>query len=246
MNENSTSDNFIARKALWAAICKIADSLKNATSFYLSTNIYENEILTSNRSIPNIPNWKLVEVLSLMTILLKSEKIITKKITNLVGKTGPIHFIENGLPRFLWAQPSLTGLQSDLGGRPDILITSDEYKVNESTTLRIIECKCQKNLGTQQIRAEYAKAMDLKVNSYLIWSFTTPSQRIIDGAKRLGLDVGVLGFDKPESLSLTQDPDILISFISNIIYNSKQNERFVKTLVQNTEIAKKKSSFLLT
>lgn len=115
----------LARKTLWAAICDIAESLKSEVRFYLFHRIIDSDLLSKSSHIPDIQNWKLVEVLSLMTILKRSDRIVTKIVKNLCGKTGPIHFIENGLDRYLWAQPTLTGLQSELGGRPDILITSD-------------------------------------------------------------------------------------------------------------------------
>ena len=76
-----------------------------------------------------------------------------------------------------------------------MIVTSDLTEPTAETIVRIIECKARKSIGAQVIRAEFGKAYDLKVTSYLIWSFFTPSERAIRGAKALGLDLEPLGFD---------------------------------------------------
>lgn len=73
----------------------------------------------SSSAVPDLQTWQLVEILSLLVIMLRAEDVESRRITNILGKLGPVNIIENGKRRYLWAQPSLRGKSSELGGRPD-------------------------------------------------------------------------------------------------------------------------------
>jgi len=183
--------------------------------------------------VPDVETWKLLEALSLLAVLINADKVKCGAVTNIFGQTGPLHFMEDGHDRYLWAQPTLTGKESELGGRPDLVVTSSQDPPTTLTILRIIECKCRKHLGAHDIRAEFGKAYDLGVASYLIWSYWTPGLRAVDGAKRLGLDLVCLGFDTQHRRDLIAMPENLLAHVANTIEVSNQEKRFARALIEN-------------
>lgn len=142
--------------------------------------------------------------------------------------------------RYLWAQPWLTGQESALGSRPGLVITSTPDAPSASTILRVVECKCRRLLGAPDIRAEFGKAYDLRVASYLIWSFMTPTQRVVEGARRLGLDLVSLGFDTPLRADLIAMPENLVAHVANTLEVSKREERFARVLLESGQDASHK------
>ena len=82
---------------------------------------------------------------------------------NIFGRSGPFHFVEDGENRYIWSQVLLTGKESSLGGRPDLIVTNDSKSPTAETLISITECKSHKSIGAQVIRAEFGKAYDLKV-----------------------------------------------------------------------------------
>ena len=122
-----------------------------------------------------------------------------------------------------------------LVGRPDILITSSADIPSPSTALRVIECKCRRQLGAPLIRAEFGKAHDLRIESYHIWSFYTPKTTVIEGAKSLGLDLVPLGFDTDKRNDLIGMPGILLAHVANTLEVSKRHARFAHALLKASE-----------
>jgi len=94
-------------------------------------------------------------------------------------------------------------------------------------------------LGAHQIRAEFGKAIDFKVASYLIWSFKTPDPRIVEGARRLGLDLKALEFDGPCRTDLIAQPEILAAHIGNTMEAVRRDGRFAKALASIGEDVKR-------
>jgi hypothetical protein len=70
--------------------------------------------------------------------------------------------------------------------------------------------------------ATTGKAHDLRVATYLIWSFYSPSQKVIAGARGLGIDLEPLGFDTEHRQDLVRSPDILIA---RVAYSQEQARR---------------------
>lgn len=219
--------------ALWMAICDAADKLAGRCKVYLSQTDDPEASISLKMQAPDVATWKLVEALSLLSILLKADKIDCGDVTNLFGKIGPLHFVEDGNDRFLWAQPTLTGQESELSGRPDLVISANPETPTPQTTVRVVECKCRKHLGAHEIRAEFGKAYDLKVTSYLIWSLTSPSPRAVAGARRLGLDLVALGFDTPQRPDLISKPEHLVAHVANTLEVSKREARFAHALLES-------------
>jgi hypothetical protein len=235
--DSSANTDSEARRALWMAICDAASKLVGHCTVYLSRSPDREMRIVPKMPVPDVQTWQLVEALSLLAILLKADKVNCGDVTNIFGKTGPLHFVEDTQDRYLWAQPTLSGQESGLGGRPDLVVASTQDKPTALTTLRVIECKCRKHLGTPDIRAEFGKAHDLRVASYLIWSFTTPSPRVVEGAKRLGLDVEVLGFDTTRRADLIARPEILVSHVANTLEVSRRGKRFAQALIESGQDA---------
>ena len=231
MTGDSVENDSEARLKLWSAICHAADLLEGSCSVFISKEPEPEGRVKGTSALPNVRTWQLVEALSLLSILLKAEKVVSEKVYNIFGRSGPFHFIGGGENRYLWSQVLLKGNETILGCRPDLIITNDPKKPpTAETIIRIIECKCRKSIGAQVIRAEFGKGYDLKVTSYLIWSFITPNKRAIEGAKRLGLDLEALGFDTDMRGQLIKSPEVLVSHVANTIEASKREKRFTQVL----------------
>jgi hypothetical protein len=237
MSYNKVEEDAEARKALWAAVLDGATKLAGKCTVYISGSPSIGSKINPQIPIPDVQTWQLVEALSLLAILIKAEAVITSEIPNLFGKTGPLHFIEDGHDRYLWAQPSLRGQESALGGRPDLVVTATPDAPSALNIMRVIECKCRKRLGAPDIRGEFGKAHDLQVTSYLIWSFNTPSLSIIEGAKRLGLDIQPLGFDTDRRADLISVPENLVMHVANTQEVSRRGNQFARILLESSNNA---------
>lgn len=89
------------------------------------------------------------------------------------------------------------------------------------------------------MRGEFAKAHDLRVSSYFIWSFYEPSEKLVAGARKLGLDLTSLGFDthlRAERL----DPLKLMFYAANALYESSQAARFARALLGAADDTRRK------
>ncbi len=190
-------------------------------------------------TIPSAPTWKLVEILSALAVLTKAQSVETRNIVNMIGKTGPIKYVKDGYPIYLWTQPIMTGDESGLQGRPDIVITRTSDAPSHTNAIQIIESKCKKTLGTKDIRAEFAKGFDLRVRSYFIWSLFSPSERLINGANKLGIDLTAIGFDTPARTNLLI-PENLLLFVSEKIEASKTSGNFAHLLETTADEVSKK------
>ena len=90
------------------------------------------------------------------------------------------------------------------------------------------------------IRSEFGKAHDLRVSSYFIWSFYSPSAKVVEGAKSLGIDLEALGFDTDRRKDLLRDPHALISRVAYAQEQSRKSDRFVKALEYAGQAARQK------
>jgi hypothetical protein len=219
-----------ALNALWKAIWEAVEQLSPRCAVYSSPVPDDAHLVHFGKSTPEIKPWQLVEALSLLAILVRADEIENIEILNLFGKTGPIRFTEDGLGRFLWAQQSLQGEQSALGGRPDLIVTSSPERPTTANVLRVVEAKCRRRLDTQTIRAEFGKAYDLKVATYFIWTYYSATPRVVEGAKRLGLDVVELGFDTLRRKDLIEQPATLLSYVAHALEQSRKVQRFAAAL----------------
>lgn len=71
---------------------------------------------------------------------------------------------------------------------------------------------------------------DLRVATYFIWSFYSPSDRVVRGARGLGLDLVELGFDSDLRGDLIKDDMALISYVAHTLEQSRRARRFAGAL----------------
>jgi hypothetical protein len=235
MAHNKIDEDTEARNAIWASIKDCASKLTGRCAIYVTQTPNSDARIYPQMLTPDVMAWQLVEALSLLTILLKADSVNTAEICNIFGQSGPIHFIEDGQDRYLWAQYSIRGQDSDLLGRPDLIVSTSPTLPSSQTVVRIIECKCRQRIGAPDIRGEFGKAHDLRVTSYLIWSFSTPPMKVIEGAKRLGIDVVPLGFDTERRGDLISNPENLVMHIAKTQEVCKRENRFAQTLLESSK-----------
>ncbi len=228
----STESGSEVRLALWEAICESADVLGDRCPVYRSPRQDPSQRLSFGMSVVDVPTWKLVEVLSMLSILRDSDRVISSSVCNVLGKTGPIRFEEEGNERYLWTQPRLSGQLSLLGGRPDLLVTTVADTPDSISTIRVVECKCRTALSTPDIRAEFGKAYDLRVASYVIWSFYTPPPRLVEGARRLGLNLESLAFDT-QGARWISEPEKLGAYVGDTLEAARREQRFARALLES-------------
>jgi len=246
MAYNKNDEDTEARNAIWASIKDCASRLAGKCAIYVSRTLNSDTRIYAQMPIPDVMAWQLVEALSLLTILLKADSVSTTEICNIFGQSGPIHFVEDGQDRYLWAQYSMRGQDSDLVGRPDLVVSTSPALPSSQTAVRIIECKCRKQLGAPDVRGEFGKAHDLRVTSYLIWSFSTPSAKVIEGAKRLGIDVVPLGFDTERRDDLISNPENLVMHVANTQEVCKRENHFAQILLESSKEVSSKITELPT
>lgn len=218
-----------ARAVLWREIIEAALQLASRCSVYATDGSGALLGLRPFQPLPTAPTWQLVEALSLLSIILRADEVRTNSV-NLFRKTGPIEIREDGLPRFVWSQQYLRGQYSELGGRPDLVVTSSARIPTPANILRVVEVKCLKDLGTQHIRSEFGKAHGLRVATYFIWSFHKLAPRVKAGAQGLGLDIEELGFDTPFRKDIVTRPMALLSHVSNTLEQARRSRTFARAL----------------
>jgi hypothetical protein len=218
-----------ARSVLWREICEASVQLASRCSVFTPDGSGALLRLDAFQPRPAVPPWQLVEALSLLSIILRADEVRTNSV-NLFRKTGPIEITEGGLPRFIWSQQYLRGQYSELGGRPDLIVTSSADAPTPTNILRAVEVKCVKDLGTQHIRGEFGKAHDLRVATYFIWSFYKLAPRVKAGAQGLGLDIEELGFDSPLREDIVKRPMVLLSHVSNTLEQARLSRTFARAL----------------
>ena len=86
------------------------------------------------------------------------------------------------------------------------------------------------------------KAHDLRVATYLIWSFYSPSQKVIAGARGLGIDLEPLGFDTEHRQDLVRSPDALIARVAYSQEQARRHQSFALALADASEDARRKLS----
>lgn len=218
---------FSAERDLWASIVDISGVLfkKHDVRIFL---FHRDEMDVTQYRIPLLKPWRLLEILSVLTVFEQAESIRGREIRGIAERSEPIEYKSQRGVRFLWTQPTMVGSRSGLAGRPDIVINDSPDEITPENIERIIECKRVKRLGTTVVRSEFAKGYDLGVDIYHIWSFYRPSKKVIDGAEALGINVGDVGFDKGQRAGRL-DPEALWRHISKEQRQADLELRFAGT-----------------
>ena len=219
-----------AREALWRAIREGALQLAVHCTVSAAIGPGPSRRVHTLRSVPgDVPTWKLVEAISLLSILLVADRVDPGPIT-LFSKLGPVGFEEPDGLKYAWTQQQMSGERSNLGSRPDLVVTSSPDPPTSLNVVRIIDAKCVQKLGSQDVRGEFAKAHDLRVESYFIWTYYAPPRHLVDGARRFGLDLEQLGFDSPDRQVLIDDPQAILSRVCNTLKRARDSHRFATSL----------------
>ena len=228
------------RLIIWQAICDAAEELRYACQIYTTPSPDLNGKVCFEMSIADVETWRLIEALSLVAILGNASRVFDRNVWNIFGRTGPISIEEDGRAVYLWAQPEITGYNSALGARPDLVVTTTREKPSPSTVLRIIECKCRQQLGAADIRAEFGKAHDLRATSYFIWSYHTPKQSVVRGAESLGLTLETLSLDTGRRHEWAEKPASLFHHAAAALEKSRMNKPFARMLqITNSQVQQK-------
>lgn len=237
-----TADSDTAAKdALWKAIQLLARELK--AKWDLDTYLHGkgSRPLAFPVATPDHELWKLVEILSVLTLLKDAEMVRAAPVYNLLERIPePVEFKWKGEPCFLWTQRAMTESRSGFAGIPDITITSNANIPSPANALDIIEIKSGQ-ISSALIRKEFAKGYDLKVKSYCIWSYVQPTAKQINGARLLGIDLEPLGFDAPAHMRQTRlDPQALIAEFSRVLTDRRDYGRFEVVLAQSASESNEK------
>jgi len=182
-----------------------------------------------------------LETLCLLAVLKKFRPAASK--TNdflLFKKIGPIPISDKGKLIFLWYQPTVKISKSGMPAKPDIVLTNTDKDVSKETITSIIECKCRENISASDLRNEFGKAFDLEVNSYLIVTYYSVSQSLIEAAKRLGIELIDFGLYSAEREKYLQRETMLEEVLSNKIVKSYEESSFSQNLSKIAAIAKEK------
>jgi hypothetical protein len=238
LTRESADSDAEARAALWKAIGVASGDIRHRFTVRSIRGTDGLEVRTGT-DVPGVPTWRMIEALCLLGVLLRSEDA-DADVVDVLGKTGPVHIREDGVERYLWSQQTLGGERSSLDARPDLIVTSSPEPPHSGNAVRIIEAKCVRKLGAATVRSESGKAHDLRVSTYLIWSFYSPSPKVVAGAKSLGIDIEALGFDTDQRERLLREPEVLISRVAYSQEAARKAQRFAVALVKAGEQARQK------
>ena len=227
-------DNEDVRESIIQAILIASISLRDKHDVLFQDQYNRRERLERLIIPPAAKTWRLFETLCILSILNHADKIKFRIIPNLFNKFGPFEFIENDTQKFLWYQPQISKGIAGLKAIPDIVITDSQEQAKAQNILNIIECKHRLKIGAPVIRAEFGKAHDLRVLSYLIWTWRTPKNYVIQGAKKLGIDLIPVGFDSILRKEFIEQPHSFFIHVSGEIKRSKSENSFAIT-IKNTK-----------
>lgn len=101
----SADKDIEARAALWKAICVASQDVLNRFRVN-SIRVAAGSPIRAGADVPGVATWQLVEALSLLGVILRSEDAAADLI-NIFGKTGPVEIREDSIVRQLWAQQTL-------------------------------------------------------------------------------------------------------------------------------------------
>lgn len=141
---------------------------------------------------------KFLEALCLMATLTRMTPVRDSFEIDLFTQEGPLWVRDQDQQCFIWTQQSIESIRSGLKAMPDIAITNTPEKVTTKNVVSIIECKCRESIGASDLRGEFGKAYDLGSPSYVLVSYNSVAQSIIDGGQELGIDVQVFSLNTPE------------------------------------------------
>lgn len=174
--------------------------------------------------------WKLFEILCALTVLHQAESVQTRKVFHLRGKVPtPVEFVRDGRSRYLWIQHSMDGELSGYQWRPDLVVTDSEFAPTSENVTEIIEVKHRRHLDSVTVRSEFAKSYDLRVESYLIWSYYDVAPYVAEGAMKLGLEIKLIGLAQEDRARFLK-PEVLVRNVDEGIAVARERRQFAARL----------------
>jgi hypothetical protein len=141
---------------------------------------------------------RFLEGLCLMATLSRMTPIGDPQDIDLFGQVGPIQVRDQNQTCFVWSRPLVQSQRSGLKAIPDIAITATSDRVTTTNILSLIECKCRETIGASDLRSEFGKAYDLGSPSYVLVSYYSLSETLVNAGRELGIDVQVFSLSTPE------------------------------------------------
>jgi hypothetical protein len=217
-----------ARNALLQAVLLLGERvrLKHGLELNMASAKTPLSATTAGTCVP----WKLFEILCAFTVLHQAESVCTRRVFHLRGKVPtPVEFVRDGRSRYLWIQHSMDGELSGYHWRPDLVVTDSEFAPTSENVTEIIEVKHRRHLDSVTVRSEFAKSYDLRVESYLIWSYYDVAPYVAEGATKLGLEIKLIGLAQ-EDRARFLDPEVLIRNVDEGITAARERRQFAARL----------------
>jgi hypothetical protein len=183
-----------------------------------------------------------VEILCLLSYLSKFQPTDSRVTSyNIFQKVGPIPIIDDGKKRYLWYQPTVKETKTGMVARPDIVITDSEKEVNHKTIVNMTECKCREQITASDIRSEFGKAYDLRVDSFTVVVFYKISEHLKNAALQLGIELVELGLYTPDRQKYLSGEISLEQNLSLHLIDGYRKGFFSKKLTEAASIALSKA-----
>lgn len=217
-----------ARNALLKAVLLMGERvrLKHGLELNMGSAKMPLNEATAGACVP----WKLFEILCALTMLNQAECVRTKKVFHLRGKVPtPVEFVREGRSRYLWIQHSMDGELSGYQWRPDLVVTDSQFAPTSENVTEVIEVKHCRRLDSATVRSEFAKSYDLRVESYLIWSYYNVAPYVAEGATKLGLEIKLIGLAQ-EDRSRFLNPEVLVQNVDEGIVEARERRQFAVRL----------------
>jgi hypothetical protein len=217
-----------ARNALLQAVLLLGERvrLKHGLELNMASAKTPLSAATAGTCVP----WKLFEILCALTVLHQAESVRTRRVFHLRGKVPtPVEFVRDGRSRYLWIQHSMDGELSGYHWRPDLVVTDSEFAPTSDNVTEIIEVKHRRHLDSVTVRSEFAKSYDLRVESYLIWSYYDVAPYVAEGATKLGLEIKLVGLAQEDRASFL-DPEVLVRNVDESITAARERRQFAARL----------------
>lgn len=145
---------------------------------------------------------------------------------------------------FVWYQEAMTGAVSGLKAIPDLCVTTSPDPPSLGNVAYVIDCKNVMVLDAATVRAEAGKAYDLQVASYVLLSYNRVSERVKEGAARLGVRVVESGLDGPNRGRYLASPTALgVDVLERVVAAVNARHTLQATNTASGAIRRKLSGF---
>ena len=227
----AAQDNFLQREKRAGKDWSTVDRYVKSTS--------DPKEQTTRRNYLRLLAWRalkgrFLEGLCLMSTLSRMSPIGHQPDIDPFGQIGPIHVRDEDGECFLWTRPLVESQRSGLNAIPDIAITRTPDKVSTSNIVSVIECKCRDNLGASDLRAEFGKAYDLGSPSYVLVSYYSVRESLLNAGRGLGIDLQIFSLSTSDRNQFIRGERDLGEDMAIKLSNARNRHLFLTTLEDRT------------